>query len=375
MIRLRLFGTLDLRGQEGEEILSVLAQPKRTALLSFLAASDPVGYHQRDTLLGFFWPDLPQDRARAALRKALHHLRRSLGEGVLLTRGESEVGLNRTLFACDVVEFAEALEEGDPDTALELYEGDLLPGFFLSEAPEFERWVERERERLRNRAAQAAWDRAHRLLECGEVNDAERSARLALDLLPTDESEVRRFSLVLAEKGDRGGAYRLLTSFRQEMEEELGLSPSDETLAALEEIRNGQEPEDPPAAGSLPQHPLPTETRAQTASLPASPLPSQAGPEGSPPWAGRSHMVQWGATFIAAGWALIALVGLLERQLGLPEGAAQVSRILVAFGCFGAMILTWYHGHQKRTRVSGPELLMIALLLGIMAIALSMVGS
>ena len=40
----------------------------------------------------------------------------------------------------------------DGHEALELYRGPFLPGFFVADAPEFERWMEEERARLRARA-------------------------------------------------------------------------------------------------------------------------------------------------------------------------------------------------------------------------------
>src|SRR5436309_14321689 len=91
VIELRLFGGLDLRRSDGRELESILTQPKRVALLAFLAAATPHRLHRRDTLLGLFWPELDQDHARAALRQALHGLRQSLGADVLTSRGD-EIG-------------------------------------------------------------------------------------------------------------------------------------------------------------------------------------------------------------------------------------------------------------------------------------------
>jgi hypothetical protein len=47
------------------------------------------------------------------------------------------------------------VEGGDLARALELYQGDLLEGFFVAAAPEYEHWLERERSRLRSQAARA----------------------------------------------------------------------------------------------------------------------------------------------------------------------------------------------------------------------------
>ena len=86
LIELRTFGTLDLRGSDGRELRAVLAQPKRLALLTYLAAAAPGAstFHRRDTLLALFWPDQDVTRARAALSRAVHYLRASLGDGVVL---------------------------------------------------------------------------------------------------------------------------------------------------------------------------------------------------------------------------------------------------------------------------------------------------
>jgi len=47
--------------------------------------------------------------------------------------------------SCDVREFETALEAGQAEQALELYRGSLFNGFHVSEVPEFERWLDEER--------------------------------------------------------------------------------------------------------------------------------------------------------------------------------------------------------------------------------------
>ena len=53
MIEFRLLGAVDLKGSDGETLRSVLAQPKRVALLAYLAVATPSGYHRRE---GDAWP-------------------------------------------------------------------------------------------------------------------------------------------------------------------------------------------------------------------------------------------------------------------------------------------------------------------------------
>src|SRR3989442_4008064 len=151
VVEFRILGALNLLGAGGRELTSVLAQPKRVALLAYLAAATPRRPHRRDSLVALFWPELDQEHARAALRQALHGLRHALGDGVLVTRGDEDIGLDEAQIRCDVIEFERAADAGRLADALELYRGDLLGGLFIRSAPEFEQWLEDEPTRPNSR--------------------------------------------------------------------------------------------------------------------------------------------------------------------------------------------------------------------------------
>ncbi|HEV8355257.1 MAG TPA: hypothetical protein VGQ17_00650, partial [Gemmatimonadales bacterium] len=138
MLELRTLGVVDLRTAAGREVRAVVQQPKRFALLAWLALAAPGRFVRRDTLLGLFWPELDEEHARGALRRSLYFLRRALGgrDEVLIGRGEEEVGVAAELLWCDAVAFREAVKAGDPAGALALYQGDLLEGFYVAGAPE-----------------------------------------------------------------------------------------------------------------------------------------------------------------------------------------------------------------------------------------------
>src|SRR5690348_1856145 len=154
MIELFTLGGIDLR-EEGRDLSEALVQPKRFALLAYLALAQPFGFHRRDRLVALFWPELDQEHARTALRKAVHGLRAIIGEDAIVGRGAEELGLG-SRWATDVAGFEAAVRTGADAEALRLHRGDLLDGFFNSGAPEFERWLEGERTRLRLGAANAA---------------------------------------------------------------------------------------------------------------------------------------------------------------------------------------------------------------------------
>src|SRR6266487_1928064 len=156
LVEFRILGALNLLSADGHELKSILAQPKRVALLAYLAVATPRRLHRRDSLVALFWPELDQEHARAALRQALHGLRHALGDDVLVSRGDEDIGLDDARIRCDVVEFERAAEAGRLADALDLYRGDLLEGFFIRGAPAFEQWVEDERVRLKAVALRSA---------------------------------------------------------------------------------------------------------------------------------------------------------------------------------------------------------------------------
>jgi DNA-binding SARP family transcriptional activator len=60
---LRVLGGAGLHAVGGGEVHSVLAQPKRFALLVYLALGGVLRMHRRDALLGLFWPESDAERA------------------------------------------------------------------------------------------------------------------------------------------------------------------------------------------------------------------------------------------------------------------------------------------------------------------------
>jgi DNA-binding SARP family transcriptional activator len=238
MIQLRLLGSVGLSTADGAEVRAVLAQPKRLALLAYLAAALPGGFHQRDALLALFWPDCNERQARLSLRQALHHLRHALGASVIANRGGSELGLAPEVLWCDAVAFRSALCDSKPIDALELYRGDLLEAFSLHGiSVELERWLEEERLALRTQAFGAASALSERAANEGELALGIHWARRALALSAGDESALRRLVGMLDRYGDRSGALRAAEKFARCLREELDAELAPETVALLADIR------------------------------------------------------------------------------------------------------------------------------------------
>ena len=238
MIEFRTLGTLELRRRDGPELDSLLAQPKRIALLAYLCLASPHGFHRRDTILALFWPDSDQAHARASLRRALHVLRQSLGEEAFQSRGDEEIAANFDVIWCDGIAFHQRLTANEPLEALELYRGELLPGFYLDEAPEFNRWLDDERNRLRSSAARAAHLAAEAQEAQGNLGDAVRWARRAVEVAGVDERAVRQLMELLARVGDRAGALQVYDAFVARLKAEFEVEPSSETREVGDRLRS-----------------------------------------------------------------------------------------------------------------------------------------
>jgi serine/threonine-protein kinase len=256
VIELRTLGSLDLR-QDGKEVRAVLKQPKRLALLAYLAITTPRRFYRRDALLAMFWPELDQGHARAALRRAIYFLRQALGDDVIVGRGDEELAIQESGFVSDVAGFEAALAAGNFAEAAELYQGDLLEGFYVSQAPEFERWLDLERVRLRDRAAgavKALTDGAERK---GDLAKAAVWAQRLTGLSPFDEVAFRRLAGLMEQSGDRAGILQAYDAFSARLKEAYEIEPSPETQQLITRIRSRQaqpaavEPEPAPPSRAI----------------------------------------------------------------------------------------------------------------------------
>jgi DNA-binding SARP family transcriptional activator len=232
-VRLQLLGPVRVSRADGELAGPLLTQPRRVAILAYLAIARPHGFQARDSLIALLWPEVDQAHGRHALRNALHALRQALGDDVIVTAGDHLVGVDRARIFCDALELENDVAAGRLGRAVSGYEGELLRGFHVNGAPEFERWLDAERIRLRDLACAAGWRHADECLRAGDVTAAVRAARAAHAYAPDDELSLRRLLELLTTAGDRSSALRAYREFADRLRAEYGVEPSTETRAML----------------------------------------------------------------------------------------------------------------------------------------------
>ncbi|HLM68367.1 MAG TPA: BTAD domain-containing putative transcriptional regulator, partial [Longimicrobium sp.] len=222
MFALNLLGGATLEGADGP-VAGRAAHKRRLALLAILAVARgrPVA---RERIIGLLWPDQPTESARHSLSESLYVLRKELGEGALTNAG-GEVALDPGVVLSDVAEFQRAVEEGSLETGVELYRGPFLDGFYVSDAPEFERWAESERGRLAHvytRAAECLAEAAEREQRLSDA--AEWWRRLAVQD-PFNSRVGARLMRALDAAGQRAGALWFARTHVALLREELGVEP------------------------------------------------------------------------------------------------------------------------------------------------------
>jgi DNA-binding SARP family transcriptional activator/tetratricopeptide (TPR) repeat protein len=337
MVVFRALGSTELAGPDGRDLLSILARPKLLGLLSYLAADNSGPLHRRDTLMGLLWAETDPERSRNALRQSLYHLRRALGEGVLSGRGDDEVGLDNERFWCDVAAFEAAIESGRHEEALELYRGDFLVGFYVSNAPEHERWLEQRRAGLRDKASTAAWSLAEEAESGGEAPVAGRWARRAVAVSPFDEGLVRRLIALLDRLGDRSGAIQEYEAFANRLEDELELEPAPETQALVEAVRSRRGIEVGGVAAKAPAEDRPGVKLAQAST--EDPLPPVASAPAPVRVAasGRirsrlknAHLLRLLIGYLSASFIILEATALFTDQFALPGWVFPGALVLVA---------------------------------------------
>ena len=79
----------------------------------------------------------------------------------------------------------------------------------------------------------------------------------------------------------------------------------------------------------------------------------------------QRKLVQWALAYIAAAWALLQALGLAADTYDWPHDVMRVAFAVIALGFVVALVLAWYHGERGVQRLTGTELLILALLLAI----------
>jgi len=227
------------------------------ALLIYLAIEKHRPYH-REVLAELLWPDRPGGVARNNLKQALSTLRKALGDqdhaSPYLLVLHNEIQFNQSSpYWIDGLAFIEGIEAcGDHAhtelvtcetcknrllRAVELYRGDFLAEFCLPENRDFNDWIWLKQEVFRRHLSDALCKLALIYEARGDYTGASDFCRQLAELEPWNEENHRNLMRLLALDGKRSIALRQFQICCEHLENELGVAPSNVTVALYEEIK------------------------------------------------------------------------------------------------------------------------------------------
>lgn len=266
----------------GDHAVTRFESRKAAALLACLALY-PQRLHSREALGELLWPDENPEATRNRFKQVLSLLRRELEppgteSGSVLATDRTHVRLQRGTLTSDVAEFEAALAEARTaegaaraaalERAVELYRGELLPGFY-------EDFVAAERQRLAEAYLDAVENLARLLMETGHAGRAIDYAHRALAADPLREASHLTLIQLLAATGRTADALRQYGELERLLQENLDTTPSAAAQALMEQIRRQE----------VPTRPTPLLAMAASVTQTSMPLPHPRAPE--PEAAGR----------------------------------------------------------------------------------------
>ncbi len=241
VVRLRLIGQMEAWTLRSESVLP--AGRKTRALLAYIALAAPRAV-LRGRLAEQLWSRRPEEQARASLRQEIHRLLEALtpaeADILLITRDHLTLRPGSVWIDVEEVMRATTLQPA----SLSLLDGDLLEDLDGID-PNFDAWLNTERERLRDRARGVA---ESLLKENIDPDAAILAAQRLLSIDRSHEGGWRTLMRAHAARGERGLAVQAYDRCRAALADLLDAAPSAETQRLLNEIRG-------PSGSRLPLRP------------------------------------------------------------------------------------------------------------------------
>ena len=219
---------------------------KVRALLAYLALEQTRPF-RRATLAGLLWPEQPEQKARANLRRALANLRQVIDDqnGRYLHITRQTLQFNSDADAqVDVLCFCQQLATPHPtiaqrEEAISYVNGRFLEGFFIHDSIAFDEWVLLKREQLQQQILDCLNQLTRHYEQQHHYDQALHFAWQQVQLEPWHESGQRQLLRLLTYSGQRAAAVAHFERFQEELATELGIIPEPETIGLITQIRDG----------------------------------------------------------------------------------------------------------------------------------------
>jgi TolB-like protein/DNA-binding SARP family transcriptional activator/Tfp pilus assembly protein PilF len=317
---LKLFGGAAIEATLGP-LTGPAVQRSRMALIALLVATRGRGM-TRDKLIAYLWADADSERGRRYLSDSVYRINQAIGAEAVTSAGDL-LRVDTEVLRSDLVDFEDAVEKGEHEAAAALYVGPFLDGFFLSDSPEFERWVDIERDRLSRMYGGALEALAETARLSGYAPRAAEWWRRRANHDPLDSRVALSLMKALEASGARAAAIQHARVFAALMRQEIGTEPDVEIERYAELLRRSAD-----AAPGTVRAPAVAGTPT-TPPIPAPPAPAGLSdsislPE-SPPVAPRPRRRRYVVAAIALVVLMVGAAWIFSGQSSAPPAPVAVA--------------------------------------------------
>ncbi len=234
---------------DGEPIVGLKSRTAEALLIYLVDQQRPLS---RQYLADFFWDERDPKQANANLRAVLSMLRKSLSDFLDITRQsialkpDADFWMDTAVLETELAHLEPTLQNENPlptnqieplKNALNLYQGDFLEGFYLTESRGFEEWMLLARERIERQVVVGMRKLVEHYLAVGDYAAGKQLAARWLAIDSYDENAHRQMMWLLARTGQRSAALQQYETCCRILDEEVGVPPAPATTALYERLR------------------------------------------------------------------------------------------------------------------------------------------
>ncbi len=201
----------------------------------------------RRMLAEMFWPEMTTANAQKNLRTVLPHLRKDLDDYLQIST--NEIAFNqRLLHQIDLYQLRQLAtdssltEEEKLDQFQQIYRGEFLAAFTITNSVEFEEWLRGQRESAADTAVTLLGQMTERCLKSSNYATGIAAAQTWLKLEPWNEVAHRLCMQMFRQSNQRSAALLQYNRCFDYLAEELGVEPSAETKKLYVQIQRDDLP-------------------------------------------------------------------------------------------------------------------------------------
>jgi len=212
---------------------------KALALITYLILTKQP--YERNILATLLWSEGTQENARAALRRTLHHLNQT-PISKILDVSHQQIGIKEDAnYWCDVLEFEHHTAEDSTleqlQEAVELYSNDLMAGFYVRNAPQYEEWLSTQQRYYQTQYQRCLSRYIEVLKERHNIPHAIEYAHRLYEFDPLNENSAKTLMTLLISADRRHDALAMYDTLAEKLEAELNIKPHEDLQALAYAIR------------------------------------------------------------------------------------------------------------------------------------------